>query len=42
MMITDAGGPCGIRGTEDKNYTVIIMPMIIYDETEMNYSETDV
>lgn len=40
MMLTESEGPCGIRGAEDANYTVIIMPMKI-SETAY-YSEEDV
>lgn len=40
MTMTGAEGPCGIRGTEDPDYTVIIMPMKISETTY--YSEEDV
>ena len=40
MIMTGAEGPCGIRGTEDPDYTVIIMPMKISETTY--YSEEDV
>ena len=40
MILTGAEGPCGIRGSEDNEYTVIIMPMKISESTY--YSEEDV
>lgn len=40
MMLTGAEGPCGIRGVDDPDYTVIIMPMKISETTY--YSEEDV
>ena len=40
MIMTGAEGPCGIRGEEDLDYTVIIMPMKISETTY--YSEEDV
>ena len=40
MMLTGAEGPCGIRGADDPNYTVIIMPMKVSETTY--YSEDDV
>ncbi|MEG6501892.1 MULTISPECIES: DNA polymerase III subunit beta [unclassified Desulfovibrio] len=40
MMLTGAEGPCGIRGADDPNYTVIIMPMKVSETTY--YSEEDV
>ena len=40
MILTGAEGPCGIRGAEDNEYTVIIMPMKISESTY--YSEEDV
>ena len=40
MLLTGTEGPCGIRGAEDPDYTVIIMPMRISETTY--YSEEDV
>lgn len=40
MLLTGAEGPCGIRGAEDPDYTVIIMPMKVSETTY--YSEEDV
>ena len=40
MLLTGTEGPCGIRGAEDPDYTVIIMPMKISETTY--YSEEDV
>lgn len=40
MLLTGAEGPCGIRGSEDPDYTVIIMPMKVSETTY--YSEEDV
>ncbi|MBQ3060007.1 MAG: DNA polymerase III subunit beta [Desulfovibrio sp.] len=40
MLLTDPEGPCGIRGIEDPDYTVIIMPMKVSEATY--YSEEDV
>lgn len=40
MLLTGTEGPCGIRGVEDPEYTVIIMPMKV-SETAY-YSEEDV
>lgn len=40
MLLTAPEGPCGIRGADDKDYTVIIMPMKITETTY--YSEEDV
>ncbi len=40
MMLTGAEGPCGIRGVDDPDYTVIIMPMKVSETTY--YSEEDV
>lgn len=40
MLLTGAEGPCGIRGPEDPDYTVIIMPMKVSETTY--YSEEDV
>ena len=40
LVLTGAEGPCGIKGSEDPEYTVIIMPMKIVEETY--YSEEDV
>ena len=40
MMLTGAEGPCGIRGADDPDYTVIIMPMKVSETTY--YSEEDV
>lgn len=40
LVLTGAEGPCGIKGTEDPEYTVIIMPMKIVEETY--YSEEEV
>ncbi len=33
MVLTGAEGPCGIKGSDDPDYTVIIMPMKIVEET---------
>ena len=33
MLLTGAEGPCGIKGGDDPEYTVIIMPMKIIEET---------
>jgi DNA polymerase-3 subunit beta len=33
MSFTAVEGPCGISGKDDPEYTVIIMPMKITDET---------
>ncbi len=40
MTLTGAEGPCGVRGEDDHDYLVIIMPMKIVEETY--YSEEDV
>ena len=40
MMLTGSEGPCGIRGADDVDYTVIIMPMKVSETTY--YSEEDV
>ncbi|MDL2285344.1 DNA polymerase III subunit beta [Desulfovibrio sp. OttesenSCG-928-F07] len=40
MVMSGAEGPCGIMGDEDSDYTVIIMPMKIIDDTY--YSEETV
>jgi len=40
MMLTGSEGPCGIRGADDTEYTVIIMPMKVSETTY--YSEEDV
>jgi len=40
LTLTGAEGPCGIRGEEDKDYLVIIMPMKILDD--VNFSEEQV
>lgn len=40
MMLTGAEGPCGVRGADDPDYTVIIMPMKVSETTY--YSEEDV
>lgn len=40
MLLTAAEGPCGVRGSEDPDYTVIIMPMKITQNTY--YTEDDV
>ena len=40
MLLTGSEGPCGIRGAEDPEYTVIIMPMKVSEATY--YSEEDV
>ncbi|HCZ2721504.1 TPA: hypothetical protein O2X94_002803, partial [Staphylococcus aureus] len=40
MLLTGTEGPCGIRGAEDPDYTVIIMPMKVSETTY--YSEEDV
>ena len=33
LILTGTEGPCGIKGSEDPEYTVIIMPMKIVEET---------
>lgn len=33
LILTGTEGPCGIRGSDDPEYTVIIMPMKIVEET---------
>lgn len=33
LTLTGAEGPCGINGTEDPDYTVLIMPMKIAEES---------
>ena len=33
LPLTGAEGPCGINGTEDPDYTVLIMPMKIAEES---------
>lgn len=40
MMLTGTEGPCGVRGADDPDYTVIIMPMKVSETTY--YSEEDV
>jgi DNA polymerase-3 subunit beta len=40
LLLTGNEGPCGLRGSEDAEYTVIIMPMKIVEETY--YSEEEV
>ncbi len=40
LILTGGEGPCGIEGENDKDYTVVIMPMKIVDETY--YSEEQV
>ena len=40
MRLTGSEGPCGIRGGDDTDYTVIIMPMKVSETTY--YSEEDV
>jgi DNA polymerase-3 subunit beta len=40
LIMTSAEGPCGVRGAEDGDYTVIIMPMKILDD--VYYSEEEV
>ncbi|WP_022655337.1 DNA polymerase III subunit beta [uncultured Desulfovibrio sp.] len=40
MLLAGTEGPCGIRGAEDPDYTVIIMPMKVSETTY--YSEEDV
>lgn len=40
MLLTEAEGPCGIRGADDPDYVVIIMPMKILDD--VNFSEEQV
>lgn len=37
FVMTSADGPCGIRGHDDPEYTIIIMPIVINEETY--YSE---
>ena len=39
FILTGSEGPCGIKGLDDAEYTVIIMPMKIVEETY--YSEED-
>jgi len=36
FMLTGSEGPCGITGTDDPEYVVIIMPMKIIEETYYN------
>lgn len=40
LTLTGTEGPCGLTGTDDSEYTVIIMPMKITDDTY--YSEEEV
>jgi len=40
FILTGTEGPCGLRGNDDPEYTVIIMPMKIVEETY--YSEEEV
>jgi DNA polymerase-3 subunit beta len=40
LILTGNEGPCGIKGSDDVEYTVIIMPMKIVEETY--YSEEEV
>lgn len=40
LILTGSEGPCGIKGNDDTDYTVIIMPMKIVEETY--YSEEEV
>ena len=40
FLLTGAEGPCGLKGNDDPDYTVIIMPMKIVEETY--YSEEEV
>lgn len=40
LIMSGSEGPCGIKGEEDQEYTVIIMPMKIIDDTY--YSEETV
>lgn len=40
LTLTGSEGPCGIRGSDDPDYTVIIMPMKVSETTY--YSEEDV
>lgn len=40
LILTGSEGPCGIKGSDDTEYTVIIMPMKIVEETY--YSEEEV
>lgn len=40
LILTGSEGPCGIKGNDDTEYTVIIMPMKIVEETY--YSEEEV
>ena len=37
LILTGGEGPCGVRGEDDPEYTVIVMPMKIVEETY--YSE---
>ena len=39
MMLTGAEGPCGVRGADDPDYTVIIMPMKIVEDAYYNEEE---
>ena len=40
LTLTGSEGPCGLTGSDDSEYTVIIMPMKIVEETY--YSEEEV
>ena len=40
LILTGAEGPCGISGSDDVDYLVIIMPMKILDD--INFSEEQV
>jgi DNA polymerase-3 subunit beta len=33
LILTGAEAPCGVSGDKDQNYNVIIMPMMIQEET---------
>jgi DNA polymerase-3 subunit beta len=33
LTLTGAEAPCGVSGEKDQNYSVIIMPMMIQEET---------
>ena len=39
FVLTGSEGPCGVKGDEDPDYLVIIMPMKIVEETY--YTEED-
>jgi DNA polymerase-3 subunit beta len=39
MVLTGSEAPCGITGSDDADYQVILMPMMIQEETY--YTEED-